>query len=240
MYRVWVLLSFLSLQLFAFSCDAFDKSSIEIGANRGSMGGLLGDGKKDSMLSLEHDLDLKKSKNSLSAKLQSGFNNHKFGFKFSSFDYSGKKKITKDIIFNSETFAKASMLQSRLSLKWAKGSYRYKIAEGILVGANLNGLRAKFTLNGKHYHKHIIIPSLAIDYRFDLAHDLAILTKASLTPIGKNRALDSYAGLAIKLPFHHCSCLNLGYQVSHINIDTKGFQNELDYKGLYAGIKIGF
>ncbi len=238
--RVLILVSLFSISLFAFSCDAFTKNTIDIYENRGSMDGFLGIHNSDKILSLENDLNLKQSKDHLSAKLQRNFKHHKFGFKFSSFNYSGKKKLTKDIIFNSEAFAKASMLQSRLSLKWARGSYRYKVAQGVLIGADLNGIRAKFSLNNKHYHKHIIIPSLALDYKFDLAQDLAILTKTSLTPVGKNRTLDSYAGLAIKLPFHHCSCLNIGYQVSHIKIDKKDFQNELDYKGFYAGITIGF
>ncbi len=236
---LFIILSLLLSNLHAFKCESTHHSSIEIGANRGSIGGYLYDDNRNK-LDLEDDLNLKQSKNSLIATLKSSLQKHQFRFKMSNYKYSGKKRLSTDILFNSEKFAKATMIQSNYDLKWAKAAYRYEIINGVLFGADLNALRAKTKINQNSLKKNIIIPSVALDYNYDLTHELMLRTKVSLTPYGKNRANDFYAGLAIKLGFSNCSCLNIGYQVSQLKIDTDKLKNSIQYQGVYAGIRVGF
>jgi hypothetical protein len=231
--KISLILSLITLNLVASNCDSF----VEISGIRGSFDGELSKGTK---LSLKDDLDLKKSANNFSASIRKGFKRHKFGFKLSKYKYSGKKRLNKDIVFNAEKIAKAQMLTNKLDIKWAKLTYRYSIADGVSAGLNLNGLRAKTYINSSKYSKNILIPSLAIDYEHDLTDNLKIKSKISLTPYGENKAMDSYAGIAIKLPSKRCSCLNIGYQVSNLKIKSNGFQSDLGYRGVYMGMRVGF
>jgi hypothetical protein len=225
----------------AFECKAFDRSSLEVGGLIGSYDGYLQIGDKSSTkLDLKDDLDLTKSKNSIQAAITSGSKKHKFAFKATKFKYSGKKRLSKDILINSENYAKATILKSRLDIRWAKIKYRYLADESLSFGVDLNALRLKSTINNKNYRKNLIIPAIAIDYNIDLAADLAFITKTSLTPIGKSRYSDAYAGLAYKLPYKNCSSLHLGYQVNSFKVDTSKLKSELNYHGLYAGIKVEF
>jgi len=235
--KIVLTVSLLSIELFAFKCDSFDKSFIEVGNSRGSMDGYISSG---SRLDIKSDLNLKKTANNLSAKIQKGFKKHKFGFKISKYKYSGKKKLNKDIIFNSEKLAKSQMISNKLDIKWAKATYRYKIEDSISAGIDFNLLQTKTYINQNKYKKNIVIPSISIDYSHDLADDIMLKAKISLTPYGKNRAMDSYAGIAIKLPSKRCSCLNIGYQVSNLHIQSSKFKSNLNYNGFYAGMKIGF
>jgi len=237
LYKYILLFITISSSLYASCPSEFEQNSIEVGNMRGSFSGNIG---TDDKLELKNDLDMKKSANNLSAKLQKGFKNHKFGFKLSKYKYSGKKKLGKDIIFNSENFAKSQMISSKLDLIWAKATYRYKIIDGINIGFNLNGLRVKTSINNTKYKKDLIIPSIAIDYKYSITDNMSLNTKISITPYGKNRATDSYAGIAFRLPFRNCSTLNIGYQTSVLNIESKKYQNNLSYSGLYAGIRFGF
>jgi len=235
--RIFFIFLLLSINLLADRCNIYSSNSIEFGSNRGSFDGFIQNG---SLLDLKDDLDLKKSKYNISATLNSAFKRHKFSFKLSKYRYSGKRKLAHNILYNSEQFAKSQMVRSKLDLKWARAMYRYQIIEGVNAGLDLNALRLKTSLNNSIYKKNFIVPSIAIDYSSKLTHSLALQSKISLTPYGKNRALDSYAGIAIKLPFKKCSSLHIGYQVSDLVIDSKGFQSDLNYKGIYAGFRLGF
>ena len=224
----------------AFECKAFDKASLEIGGLRGSVDGYIQVGDGATKLDLKDDLGLSGSKNSIQAAITSGSKKHKFGFKATKFKYSGKKKLSKDILINSENYAKATILKSNLDLKWAKAKYRYLADESLSIGVDLNALRLKSKINDKNYKKNLIIPSVAVDYDIDLASDLAFVTKTSLTLFGKSRYADGYVGLAYKLPSKNCPSIHLGYQVNSFKIDTSKLKSKLEYKGLYAGVRVRF
>ena len=227
--------------LSAFECKAFDKASLEVGGLRGSFDGYMQVGKESATkLDLKNDLDLQGSKNSIQASLQSGSKKHKFGFKATKFKYSGKKKLSKNILFNSENFAKATIVKSKLDIRWAKAKYRYVAYDSLSIGLDLNALRLKSQINETKYKKNILIPALAVDYDIPLAADLSLVTKSSLTLFGKSRYTDGYAGLAYKMPFQNCSSLHIGYQASSFKINTSKLKSKLNYKGLYAGVRVKF
>ena len=230
----------LSISFLDASSKSIYKNSIELGASYGSFDGSIMVGKSGNNLDLKKDLGIKKYKSHLISILSSSFKNHKFGIKTSSYSYSGKIKLDKDIIYNSEKFAKGALAKSRYDLKWAKLSYRYLINEYISAGADINGIEIKSYLNNNRYKKRELIPSIAIDYNLPINKELRVLTKYSLTPYGKSRYSDFYGGVALNLGFKNCSCLNIGYQINSLHINTPSFKNDARYSGVYLAIKVGF
>lgn len=226
--------------LYASSANNGCNSSIEMGSGYGEIDGFLKVGKDGDRIDLKKDLGLKGYKSSFVSILKASFKDHKFGLKTNSFKYSGKIKLDKDIIYNSEKFAKSALARSRYDLRWAKLSYRYSVNKFVSVGSNLNAIEIKNYINQKSSKQREFIPSLVINYFIPFNEELKFITKFSLTPFGKSRYSDFYGGIAFKLGFKNCSCLNIGYQLNTLHIKNKKFQNDTRYRGVYAGIKVGF
>ncbi len=241
LYRIVLIFLLFIANIYAFDCNGSQKGYFEVGGVRGSLDGEMMVGNEDSTtLDLDRDEGLTKSTNNLKAILESGYKDHIFGFKTVRFKFSGKRKLSKDIIFNSDIFAKSTMIRSKLDLRWAQLKYRYRFSKSLNAGIDLNGVELKSAINESRVKDSFLMPSLAIDYNIDLADDLMLVTRTSISPYGDYRYTQGYAGIAFKTKLTNCSMIHLGYQLNQFDINNKAIKASLRYKGFYAGFRVGF
>lgn len=236
------LLLFLNSALHAEGKGNFFQTEAEIGLERSQLLGhiKIGPEHNSTKLDIKNDLGMKSSKEGLKAMLTRSTTHHKFGFKLEKYKHSGSKKLTSNILYNGASYADATLINSELSLKWAKAKYRYRYTKDFSIGIDLNGMRFKTIVNGDEVKKTILLPALGIDYERELEEGLNFISKASSTLIGESNYHYAYAGLSYDLKVLNCTCLHIGYQYKNLNIDTDNIDVALKYQGLYAGLAMEF
>ena len=162
------------------------------------------------------------------------------GFKIEKYKHSGSKKLSHNIIYNGSQYASSSLINSKISMKWAKAKYRYRYTKNFSIGVDINGMRFKTMVNNDEVKKTIVLPAVGVDYEKELEEGLNIITKASSTIAGTSNYHYAYAGFSYDLKVLHCTCLHLGYQYKKLNIKTKNINVDLKYQGLYAGLAMKF
>ncbi len=239
--RVLLLLLFFTTLLNAKCCKNFSNITLESGLERNRLSGFINIKDDDrERFDFRKDLNLKKTKNALAALLFKNTQKHSFSFKVNHYKYQGSNKLTQNIVSNSLYNATAKMVKNELDLKWAKGSYRYRYTQNLSIGADLHGLRLHTLVEGKEYKKALLLPAVGVDYNFDLADDLKVVTKTTGTFTPKNRYFSQYLGLSFDLGLSNCTALNVGYQYKNLYLDTDKYKSDLKFSGLYAGIAMRF
>lgn len=233
---------FTSNALWAQEDGNFFQTEAEIGLERSQLSGYIkiGDENNSTKLDIKHDMGIKSSKAGLKAMLTRSTTHHKFGFKLEKYKHSGSQKLTSNILYNSSSYAEASLINSEISLKWAKAKYRYRFTKDFSLGVDLNGMRLKTMVNEEEVKKTLLLPALGVDYKRELEEGFNLITKASSTIAGKSNYHYAYAGLSYDLKLLNCTCLHLGYQYKNINIKSDNIDIKLKYQGLYAGLAMKF
>jgi len=220
----------------------FFQTEAEIGLERSQLLGhiKIGSDSNNTKLDIKNDLGVKSSKAGLKAMLTRSTTHHKFGFKLEKYEHSGSKELSSNILHNGSSYAESSLINSEISLKWAKAKYRYRYTKDFSIGVDLNGMRFKTIINGDEVKKTILLPTLGIDYEKELEEGLNFISKASSTIVGKSNYHYAYAGFSYDLKVLNCTCLHIGYQYKNLNIDTDNIDVALKYQGLYAGLAMKF
>jgi hypothetical protein len=235
------------LLLLLISSSALAQKGCELLQNEASMGfeqsrlsGSLQDGKDGTKLDIKNDLGISKSETGIKAMFNKSTTHHKFGFKLEKYQHSGSKKLSSNIIYNGAQYATASLINSKVSLRWAKAKYRYRPTADFALGTDLDLLRLKTMVNDEETKKTIIMPALALEYEHEIEEGLSVVAKGSSSFIGSSKQYYAYTGLAYDLRLLGCSCLHLGYQYKKLDIQEDNINADLKYQGLYAGISMKF
>jgi len=233
---------FLSCELLAKGNGNFFQTEAEIGLEHNQLAGHIEIGldNNSSKLDIKNDLGINHSKNTLNAMLTGSTTHHKFGFKLEKYKHAGSKKLTSNILYNGSSYADATLINSEISLKWAKAKYRYRFTKDFSLGMDLNGMRFKTVLNENEVTKMILLPAVGIDYEKELEEGLNFISKASTTFVGTSTYRYAYAGFSYDLKLLHCTCLHIGYQYKNLHINRDNLDLALKYQGLYAGLAMQF
>ncbi len=220
----------------------FFQTEAEMGMERSRLSGSIqiGDENNASSLDINKDLGITKSALGLHAMLSHTSKNHKFGFKVEKYEHTGSTKLSNNIIYNGSQYANATLIKSKISLRWAKAKYRYRYTKNLSLGLDINGMRFKTMLNDNEVKKTVILPAIGIDYDRELEAGLHFITKASSTITGSSSYHYGYAGFSYDLKVHHCTCLHIGYQYKKLLIHKERINVDLKYQGLYAGLAMKF
>ena len=221
------------------SCTMF-QSEAEVGFEQSNFTGSIQAGEEGSTLDMKKDLGISKSKKGLKAMLSRSTTHHKFGFKLEKYEHSGSHKLSQDILFNGAQYATSTLINSQLSLKWAKLKYRYRFTPAFSVGTDINALRFKAMVNDNETKKTIVLPSLGIEYDKELEEGLRFIAKTSSTLTGDSRYLYGYMGVSYDLKVIDCTSLHMGYQYKKLEINADDIHANMEYKGLYAGLAMKF
>lgn len=236
---IFVSLTF-GTSLFGADCTGnFFQTNAEIGMERSQLSGTLQveDGTK---LDIRKDLGISHSTAGLKAIFTRSSTHHQFGFKLEKYEHSGSKKLSSNILYNGSQYATASLINSKISLKWAKIKYRYRYNKNLSLGADINGMRFKTMVNENETKKTLLLPALGVDYTKALEEGLHFIAKGSSGFSGKSRYHYAYTGFSYDLKRLHCSCLHIGYQYKALNIENSAIHTNLKYQGLYAGLAMKF
>ena len=236
-------LTFLLITSSAFAdkkCSLY-QSQGSIGFEHSSLSGSIQDGSSTgSKLQIKDDLGINKSTTSLKAMMSKSTTHHKFGFKLEKFKHSGSKKLSSNILYNGSNYATASLINSKVSLKWAKATYRYRFTPEFAAGVDLDGLRLKTLINEQTHKKTLFMPSFGMEYEKSLEEGLDFIAKGSTSLYGNSSQHYAYAGFSYNPKMLGCSCLHLGYQYKNIHLKENDLRADLKYQGLYAGISMKF
>ncbi len=240
-YSLTTLLLFAS-SLYAQNDKNFFQTQAEMGLERSMLNGHIKIGAENNAtrLDIKNDLGINSSKQGLKAMLTRSTSHHKFGFKLEKYEHSGSKKLSKNIIYNGSQYASSSLINSQISMRWAKAKYRYRYTKDLSLGLDINGMRFKTMLNGNEVKKTLVLPAVGLDYEKELEEGLNLITKASSTLAGKSNYHYAYAGFSYDLKVLHCTCLHIGYQYKKLTIDSNNINVDLKYQGLYAGLAMKF
>lgn len=240
-----VLLTFyllFSSTLFAKDSGNFFQTEVEMGLERSHLGGHLrvGTDSNNTQLDLHNDMGLSQATAGLKAMLTRTTKHHRFGFKLEKYEHSGSKKLSDNIIHNGSTYATASLINSKVSLKWAKAKYRYRYTENLSIGVTVNAMRLKTMINEEETKETLILPAIGADYEREIDHRLNLIIKASSTITGDSNYHYGYAGLSYDLKVLNCTSFHLGYQYKNLRIKSDEIDADLKYQGLYAGLAMQF
>ncbi len=232
----------LTTSLCAQSDKNFFQTEAEIGLERSILTGhiKIGADNNSSRLDIKNDLGIDGSEQGLKAILTRSTTHHKFGFKLEKYEHSGSKKLSQNIIYNGSQYASSSLINSKVSMRWAKAKYRYRYTKDLSIGVDINGMRFKTIVNDDEVKKTIVLPAIGVDYEKELEEGLNFITKASSTLTGNSNYHYAYAGFSYDLKVLHCTCLHVGYQYKKLIIDSKDIDVDLKYQGLYAGLAMKF
>jgi hypothetical protein len=220
-------------------CELFQNEA-SFGFEKSALSGSLQDESGGSKLDIKNDLGITHTTTGLKAMFNKSTTHHKFGFKLEKFKHSGSKKLSSNIVYNGSQYATASLISSKISLKWAKAKYRYRFTEDFALGLDLDALRFKTMLNDEETKKTIVMPAIALEYMHPIEEGFSFITKASSTISGNSKQHYGYAGLSYDLKMLGCSSLHIGYQYKKLNLHTDKIHADLKYQGLYAGLAMKF
>jgi long-subunit fatty acid transport protein len=238
---VFISLSFNAPSLFAECQGNFFQTNAEIGLERSQLTGdiKVGDA-QSSRVDIKDDLGINHSTAGLKAMLSRATTHHKFGFKLEKYEHSGSKKLSSNILYNGSSYATASLISSKVSLKWAKIKYRYRYNNKFSFGVDMNGMRLKTMINENESKELLLLPALGVDYEKELEEGLNFIAKGSSSITGDSNYHYAYTGFSYAIKYLDCSCLHIGYQYKSLAIKTDKMDANLKYQGLYAGIAMKF
>lgn len=220
-------------------CELFQNEG-SFGFERSGLSGSLQDGSGGNKLDIKNDLGISHTTTGLKAMLNKSTTHHKFGFKLEKYKHSGSKKLSSNIVYNGAQYATASLISSKVSLKWAKVKYRYRFTSDFALGMDVDALRLKTMVNDVETKKTLVMPAIALEYAHAVEEGLNFIAKGSSTISGNSKQHYGYAGIAYDLQMLGCSCLHLGYQYKKLDIHADKINAKLKYQGLYAGISMKF
>ena len=220
-------------------CDLFQYEA-SLGFERSGLSGTIQDGSGGSKLDTKSDLGISHTKAGIKAMMSRSTTHHKFGFKLEKYKHSGSKKLSSNIVYNGAQYATSSLVSSKLSLKWAKVKYRYRLTKDFSLGLDVDALRFKTMVNEEETKKTIVMPAIALEYEYILEEGLNFIMKGSSTVTGNSKQHYGYAGVAYDLKALGCSCLHIGYQYKKLDIREDKIHANLKYQGLYAGLAMKF
>ena len=221
-------------------CNLFQTEG-ELGFERSELSGTFKVGGDDSTtLDTQKDLGMQKSTARLKAMMSKSTTHHKFGFKLEKYKHSGSKKLSSNIIYNGSQYATASLIKSKISLKWAKLKYRYRFTPDFSLGIDLNGMRLKTMVNENKKKKTLLLPAIALEYQKELEEGLNFIIKGTSTAPNENSHHYGYVGFSYNMKILGCSCLHLGYQYRDLKINSDDIHANLKFQGLYAGLSMKF
>jgi len=232
-------LPFFSPSLYAACSGNFFQTNAEIGLERSQLSGTI-QTTNGTKLDLEKELGLSHSTAALKAMLCRKTTHHQFGFKLEQYEHSGSKKLSSNILFNGSQYATASLINSKVSLKWAKLKYRYRYTKNLSLGVDLNGMRLKTIVNENEVKKTLLLPALGIDYTKPIEEGLNFIAKGSSGVLNDSNYHYAYAGFSYDLKLLRCSSLHVGYQYKALNLKNDNFHANLKYQGIYAGLAMKF
>jgi long-subunit fatty acid transport protein len=238
---IFLSLFFSTSSLFAECQGNFFQTNVEIGLERSQLNGdIQVSNAEGSPLDIKSDLGITHSTAGLKAMLSRSTTHHQFGFKLEKFEHSGSKKLSENILYNGSSYATASLINSKVSLKWAKIKYRYHYTDRLSFGVDINGMRLKTMINKNESKELLLLPALGLDYKKELEEGLNFIAKGSSSITGDSNYHYAYAGFSYAIKYIDCSSLHIGYQYKSLNIDTDKMDANLKYQGLYAGIAMKF
>ena len=183
-----------------------------------------------------------------------GLGNHHLTLTYTKADYSGENNITRDIVFNGQTYTANAFVESDLEFQMLDLEYQYDFIniENVVGGFSMGVLaRAKY-IEGEARLKSVSLgfdedetfkvplPMLGIGVRVGLIADLleARVKGAGITYSGST-FYDAQADLAFT-PFPAVA-IHGGYRIMKLNIDDiSNVTSDIEFKGPYAGITISF
>jgi len=181
-----------------------------------------------------------------------GIGNHEFRFAYSSINLSGAKYLTRDIIFDGDTYISGIYVKSDLTTNMFDLEYQYKFLnlENILAGFSVGLIGRIKYLDGEvsmqssaHNDRkdiHVPVPMVGLGINIGI---LANILEARGKFVGMGYS-DSYFydGMA-EISFTPFPFLNIhgGYRAMSIKIDDiDDVYAEMDFYGPYAGLAVSF
>ena len=181
-----------------------------------------------------------------------GIGNHEITLAYSRIEFSGAKRINRNIIFNGDEYIRHSYVESNLNTNMIDFEYQYKFLnlENILAGFSL-GLIGKIKyLDGDvsmrssaHDNKENIrvpVPMIGLGVNIGILADI-LEARAKLVGFGYDDDVSYEAMADISLtPFPFLD-IHGGYRIMSIKIDdVNDLSTKMDFYGPYAGLSISF
>ncbi len=220
-------------------CELFQNEA-SLGFEHSTLSGSLQDSNGGTKLDIKKDLGISQTKTGIKAMFNKSTTHHKFGFKLEKYQHSGSKKLSSNIVYNGSQYATASLINSKISLKWAKAKYRYRFTSDLSLGMDIDALRLTSMVNDDETKKTIVMPAIALEYEYEIEEGLNMVTKGSSSLVGNSKQHYGYAGFSYDLKMIRCTSLHFGYQYKKLELHTDTTDANLKYQGLYAGLAMKF
>jgi len=183
-----------------------------------------------------------------------GQENHHLTLSYTKADHSGEKNISRDILFNGQTYAFGTFVESDLKFEMLDLEYQYDFfnLENVLVGFSVGILAKAKYIDGEARLRaarlgydeketfKVPVPMLGLGMHLGLLADIleARVKGAGVTYPGST-FYDAQADLAFTpIPF---VAIYGGYRIIKLKIDdVSNVSADIEFKGPYAGLSISF
>jgi outer membrane protein len=182
-----------------------------------------------------------------------GGGNHHLAFTYTDIDYSGRKTLTRDIIFKGETYSLSDTVTSSIEYKMMDFSYQYDFLnlENLLGGVSLGGVLQVKYLDGDVSLKStdtgidekedftVPIPMLGLNLHIGILADiLEARVRGTAMGYSGNTMYELMADISwTPLPFMD---IHGGYRSFIIDIDEDDVVFDYDMSGPYAALTVSF
>jgi outer membrane protein len=183
-----------------------------------------------------------------------GLGNHHLRLMYTQADYSGAKNISRDIVFNGQTYTASTFVESDLEFRMLDFEYQYDLLdlENILAGFSLGIIAKVKYIEGEarlkaaslgHDESETFkapVPMLGLALHLGILADiLEARVKGAGMGYSGNTFYDAQADISLT-PFPFVD-IHAGYRIMKINVDDiSDVYADLEFKGPYAGLTISF
>lgn len=182
-----------------------------------------------------------------------GHGRHHLNVAYTPIDYSGSTILTQKIVFNSQTFAVGSNVDTNLQLKMFDLEYRYTFldTENILAGFSLDliaqikyidgeaKINAPASETGSDFKFRAPMLMLGLGTHIGLLQDiLEVRAKVTGMAYSGNYLYEALADLSFT-PFPFLD-IHAGYKAIRLKIDQSGLLLDSEFAGPFVGLTVSF
>lgn len=182
-----------------------------------------------------------------------GGKSHHLNLAYTPVDYSGSAALTREIVFNGQTYAPGSKVDTELRFKMIDLQYRYAFldTENILAGFSLglighikyiNGeakINAPATKTGSEFTFGIPVPMVGLGFHLGILHDLLeVRAKATGIAYSDNHFYEALADLSLT-PFPFLD-IHAGYKTIRLKIDHNDLFLDSEFSGPFVGLTVSY
>ncbi len=209
-------------------------------------------GKTGDILNLKETLGVK-DESYPSFEVFLGGGNHHLDVAYTPIDYSGSALLTRKIVFNGQTYAPGSKVDTGLRLKMFDLEYRYTFldTENIFAGFSLDlighikyidgeaKINAPASNTGSEFKFRAPMPMVGLGAHVGILHDLLELrAKATGIAYSGNYLYEALADLSFT-PFPFLD-IHAGYKAIRLKIDHSDLFLDSEFAGPFVGLTVSY